>query len=165
VPPVQLDRGHTNEEIEAAVEAFYRGLTVLRPPHTPIKDGAGLMHNKAQQLLVIVYSDCAVCLIMFCAILGFAAVQNRMALETEVNVMTITDYSVQVTGLPATASADQVPVCRLSARFLQKMRCMSVPVTTCSCCSGLCGYGTYRGVLLHGSQKPCFHSMNVVNHH
>jgi hypothetical protein len=136
-PYVQLDRGHTNEEVEATLATFYHGSALLSQTHTPITAGSGLMNNKGQQILALVYFDCAVCLFVFCAALGFAVVQNHMGSETEVNMVTITDYSVQVTGLPATTNADKVSF--LEAHMLFSTHCMlrDLPLFE-SCCRGFC---------------------------
>ena len=133
-PKLQVfDVGFSNVDVEATVTTFYQGLP--DPPLTPIPSSGFGPKTKPGELVVLAYLDCLVSILLFCGCVAVAAAQRRGASTTDVNVVTISDFSVQVSGLPDSATADE-------ARSLSKGTCRHH-----DCCS-------WKGAVCSGIVPP-----------
>lgn len=104
---MQFDRGYTNDEVEAAIAAYYRRPANAAAALTPLDTGTWPLANKAAQLVVLAWTDCAASVAVFGALCALAVAQRRLARSAAVHVITIADYSIHVTGVPQSATVEQ----------------------------------------------------------
>lgn len=105
---VQYDKGFTDEEIEANVTTYFRGFSANTTLNSlPTESSAGI-GTKDRELIALAFLDAAVCIAAYCAALAATAAQAALARAAERNVLTVSDYSVQVQGLPTSATSEQV---------------------------------------------------------
>lgn len=105
---MQFDRGFTDEEIEANITTYFRGFpsnATLNPIPTLSSTG---IPTKDHELIALAFLDAAVCIAAYCAALAAIAAQAALARRAERNVITISDYTIQVQGLPSAATSEQV---------------------------------------------------------
>lgn len=105
---MQYDKGFTDEEIEANVTTYFQGFaanTTLGPRETAASSGIG---PKDRELVALAFLDAAVCIAAYFAALAATAAQAALGRAAERNVITVSDYTVQVQGLPMSATSEQV---------------------------------------------------------
>jgi hypothetical protein len=66
------------------------------------------LSDKDAELVALSYLDCAVSITCFLGLACTVVMQRRMAHTTGVNVITIADYSVKVTGFKSSATTEDV---------------------------------------------------------
>lgn len=105
---MQYDKGFTDEEIEANITTYFQGFAAnvtLGPRGTAASSGIG---SKDRELIALAFLDAAVCIAAYCAALAATAAQAALGRAVERNVITVSDYTVQVQGLPMSATSEQV---------------------------------------------------------
>lgn len=106
---LQLDNGFTTEEIEANIVTFYQNLSDTGTGLTPVStDSVIAFEHKDVELVALAYLDCAVALVCLAAAVAALARQRAMEQNTDVNTITIADYTIQVTGMPSSATVTEV---------------------------------------------------------
>ena len=122
---LQLDNGFTTEDGEATIVTFYQGFSadqvaddssqqsndsaILLPITT---DSAIAFKHKDAELVALAYLDCAVSVLCLAAAVAALYQQQAMEEKTDVNTITIADYTIHVSGLPNSATANEVRVSR-----------------------------------------------------
>ena len=120
---LQLDNGFTTEDGEATIVTFYQGFSadqvaddssqqsndsaILLPITT---DSAIAFKHKDAELVALAYLDCAVSVLCLAAAVAALYQQQAMEEKTDVNTITIADYTIHVSGLPNSATANEVRV-------------------------------------------------------
>ena len=107
---MQLDRRFTTEEVEQEVLTFYRNanFTAADATLTPIDTKTPFFGHKDTEVVAMVWLDCIVCLASLLVAVLTLAIQRHMIEATDINTITIADYSVHLAGIPSGATAEQV---------------------------------------------------------
>jgi hypothetical protein len=116
---MQLDRGFTTLQVEQDIAAYYRpdNLTSAAPRFNATSDSPPSFtaidthsfdfKHKDVQLVALAYWDCIVSVLALLAAVAALVLQRHMAETTDINTITIADYTIHVTGLPQSANAEQ----------------------------------------------------------